>query len=974
MKKLFLTTFSFFTLFIAYSQLSLTRYVNPFIGTGGHGHTYPGASMPFGMVQLSPDTRLDGWDGCSGYHASDTVIYGFSHTHLSGTGCSDYGDILFMPAAREVNTLNYNYASSFDPATEQAQPGFYSVYLKDNKVQVDLTVTPRTGFHSYVFRSDGIQNIVIDLKHRDKVLECGLKVTGPDEVEGYRISQAWAQRQIVYFAAKFSKPFKSWSTESGDELLVNVAETSGDNIRAIFSFDPSTGDHILVKVGISGVSAEGARMNLENELPGWDFDKTRDDAREAWESELSRILVEGGTPDQQTTFYTALYHVMLNPNLYMDVDGSYRGRDLEVHKSDGFRNYTVFSLWDTYRAAHPLFALIDRRRTGDFINTFIHQYEEGGMLPVWELSGNETNCMIGYHAVPVIADAWIKGVRGFDEEKALEAMKHSAEQDQYGLKYYRSMGYIPADKEGESVSKTLEYAYDDWCIAQFAEGTGHPADYDTYIKRAQYYKNLYDPATGFMRAKQNGTWFSPFDPFEVNFNYTEANAWQYSLYVPQDIDGLMALTGGREKLAQRLDDLFAAKTETSGRDQADISGLIGQYAHGNEPSHHMAYLYDYVAQPWKTQNLVHRICREFYGNTRNGLIGNEDCGQMSAWYVFSAMGFYPVTPASDIYAIGTPLFPKATIRLESGRSFTVVANGISDSAYYIQSAALNGIPYDKSFIDYKDILSGGELVLRLGSTPNLKWGSSPSGYPASSIQPPEITPVPAVTTGSATFIDSTLVTLNCPDPKAVIRYTIDGTDPTSRSKPYSKPFLVKETRTLKAVAVKKGFPDSFMVTAVFKKIPKNRKITIANPYAPQYSAGGDLALIDFIRGGENFKTGAWQGYEGVDLDATIDLGSVEKISKVSAGFLQDQNSWIFYPAEIEVFVSADGQNFRSVAVSVPESPINDPEVRVLGYTAEFEPAGVRFVRLVARNVGTCPPWHVGAGGKAWLFADEIVVE
>jgi predicted alpha-1,2-mannosidase len=526
MKKTLFFTFYSFLFSTAFSQSSLTDYVNPFIGTGGHGHTYPGASMPFGMVQLSPDTRLDGWDGCSGYHASDAVIYGFSHTHLSGTGCSDYGDILFMPAARAVTTVNYNYASSFDPATEAAQPGFYSVYLKDNKVQVDLTVTPRTGFHKYVFRSEGIQNIVIDLKHRDKVLVSGLKVTGPDEVEGYRISQAWAQRQIVYFVAKFSKPFKSWSAASGDELLANVADLSGDNIKVIFRFDPSTGDHILVKVGISGVSAEGARMNLENELPGWDFDKTREDAREAWERELGRIVIEGGTPDQRTTFYTALYHVMLNPNLYMDVDGSYRGRDLEVHKSDGFRNYTVFSLWDTYRAAHPLFVLIDRRRTGDFINTFIHQYEEGGMLPVWELSGNETNCMIGYHAVPVIADAWIKGVRGFDEEKALEAMKHSAEQDHFGLKYYRSMGYVPADKEGESVSKTLEYAYDDWCIAQFAKGTGHAADYDTYIKRAQYYKNLFDPATGFMRAKQNGTWFSPFDPFEVNFNYTEANAWQ----------------------------------------------------------------------------------------------------------------------------------------------------------------------------------------------------------------------------------------------------------------------------------------------------------------------------------------------------------------------------------------------------------------------------------------------------------------
>ena len=416
------------------------------------------------------------------------------------------------------------------------------------------------------------------------------------------------------------------------------------------------------------------------------------------------------------------------------------------------------------------------------------------------------------------------------------------------------------------------------------------------------------------------------------------------------------------------------KRRPSGRDQADITGLIGQYAHGNEPSHHMAYLYDYVGQPWKTQALVHRICTEFYRNDRDGLIGNEDCGQMSAWYVFSALGFYPVTPASEIYAIGTPLFPKAVIRLESGKTFTVVANGISDSSYYIQSATLNGTPYNKSYVTYQDILSGGEIIFNMGPKPNKNWGSSSSSYPASSIQHPVITPVPAVSQGSATFMDSTLVALNCPDPKAKIHYTLDGSEPDIDAKVYTKPFLVRNTTTLKAVAMKKDHPNSFTVASVFTKIPKNRKISIRHPYAPQYSAGGDLALIDFKRGGETFKTGAWQGYEGVDLDATIDLGAVQTISKVSAGFLQDQNSWIFYPDGFEVFVSEDGKEFRSVAISVPDGPINDPEVRVLGYNAEFKPLQARYVRLVAKNIGTCPPWHIGAGSKAWLFADEIVVE
>jgi hypothetical protein len=658
----------------------------------------------------------------------------------------------------------------------------------------------------------------------------------------------------------------------------------------------------------------------------------------------------------------------------MDADNRYRGRDLEIHQSDGFRNYTVFSLWDTYRAAHPLFTIIDRRRTADFINTFIHQYEEGGMLPVWELSGNETNCMIGYHAVPVIADAWIKGVGGFDPAKAMEAMKNSAMQDRFGLKYYREMGYIPGDKEGESVSRTLEYAYDDWCIAQMAKGLNLQEDYDTYIRRAQYYKNVYDPSTGFMRAKQNSTWFSPFDPYEVNFNYTEANAWQYSFYVPQDIDGLMKLMGGKDKLAAKLDELFAAKTETSGRDQADITGLIGQYAHGNEPSHHMAYLYDYVAQPWKTQALVHRICNEFYRNERDGLIGNEDCGQMSAWYVFSALGFYPVTPASDIYAIGTPLFPKATIRLESGKTFTVTANGISDSSYYIQSATLNGVPYDKSYLIHMDLMSGGELVFQMGPTPSKSWGSSPSSYPASGIRHQVITPLPAFSRGHATFTDSTVIALNCADPKATIRYTLDGGDPVLKSKAYSKPFTIRKTTTIKAVAISNETGSSSVTEGIFTKIPENRKIAIAHPYAPQYSAGGDLALINFIRGGENFRTGAWQGYEGVDLDATIDLGAVNKVSKVSAGFLQDHNSWIFYPVEIEVLVSTDGKDFRRVGLTVPEGPVNDPEVRVLGYAAEFEPIEARYIRLVAKNPGICPPWHVGAGSKAWIFCDEIIID
>ncbi|MEI7664247.1 MAG: GH92 family glycosyl hydrolase, partial [Bacteroidota bacterium] len=701
----------------------LTGYVNPFIGTGGHGHTYPGASVPFGMVQLSPDTRLDGWDGCSAYHTSDSVVYGFSHTHLSGTGCSDYGDILFMPVAGEVNLKNYGYASPFSKKDESATPGYYRVDHLKGGISAELTATARAGFHRYAFPATDNANIVIDLKHRDKVLESGIKISGPDEVEGFRVSQAWAAKQMIYFAAKFSRPFKTHTVSTGDRMSTEVTEASGDDIKAFFTFSTSPDEKIMVKVGISGVSIEGARKNLEAEIAGWDFDKIASQATSDWNRELGKIKVEDGTHDQQVIFYTALYHTLLQPNIYNDVDGNYRGRDLKVHKTDGFYYSTVFSLWDTYRAANPLYTLVEPKRVNDFINTFLRQYDEGGMLPVWELSGNETGCMIGYHAVPVIADAWLKGIRGFDSIKALQAMKHSAEQDHLGLKYYKTKGYIPADREGESVSKTLEYAYDDWCIAMMAKSLNKPDDYKAYLVRSQNYKNLFDRITGFLRAKSNETWFTPFDPSEVNFNYTEANCWQYTFYAPHDLGGLINLMGGRNNFKWKLDELFSAESKTTGRNQADISGLIGQYAHGNEPSHHMAYLYDYTGTPWETQKLVHRICSEFYRNNPDGLIGNEDCGQMSAWYVLSAMGFYPVTPASGVYEIGTPVFPKAAITLKDGKSFVIRANGVSDQNFYIQSASLNGKPYTKCYISHADIVRGGELVFNMGPEPNKAWGN-----------------------------------------------------------------------------------------------------------------------------------------------------------------------------------------------------------------------------------------------------------
>jgi predicted alpha-1,2-mannosidase len=966
---------------VSQKEKSLTKFVDPFIGTGGHGHTYPGASLPFGMVQLSPDTRLTGWDGCSGYHISDNVIYGFSHTHLSGTGVSDYGDILLMPT---VGSLKLGRGSTKDPEsgycsrflheTEEASPGYYKVYLEDYGISVELTCTERVGFHKYTFPQGDESHIIFDLTHRDKVLESRIRIVGDSQVEGMRRSRQWAQDQHVYFVARFSKPFKSFGISKDEKITRELREVTGEDLKAFVQYSTKNNETIFVKVGISAVSIDGARKNLETEAPGWNFPRVARAADREWNQALSKIQVEGGTEEQSTIFYTALYHSLLNPNVYMDVDGQYRGMDLDVHRAEDFVNYTVFSLWDTYRATHPLFTIIEPERTVDFIKTFLAQYEHGGKLPIWELAANYTGCMIGYHAIPVIADAYMKGIRAYDVKKAFEAMKHSADLDHLGLEYYKSLGYIPAGKESESVSKTLEYAYDDWCIAQMAKDLGQEEDFKRFIQRAQYYKNVFDPDSGFMRAKMNGSWFFPFDPAEVNFNYTEANSWQYSFYVPQDIYGLIGLMGGKEKFVERLDGLFVADSQTPGRRQPDITGLIGQYAHGNEPSHHMAYLYNYTNQPWRTQERVREIMVKLYSAQPDGLCGNEDCGQMSSWYVLSALGFYPVCPGDGQYVIGTPLFPKAMIDLGEGKKFIIKANNDPMRNIYIQSATLNGKPYRKSYMLHRDVLAGGELVLEMGSEPGREWGSQDEDIPHSEIVNHEILPVPFVVSGERTFSKSTEIVLDSLTSDANIHFTLDGGEPTTQSPIYTQPIPLDASATLKAFAAKEGIDPSFMMTALFTKITHKRKITLNTAYSSQYSAGGDIALIDTIRGTEDFRTGTWQGYHSVDIDAVVDLGKRKRIRRIVTGFLQNQNSWIFMPLEVEYAVSDDGKNFRVIGILQNEiSPEKEGAIQK-DFGLLFPPTRARFVRVKARNRGVCPPWHNGAGNKAWIFADEILID
>lgn len=1002
------------------------RWVNPFIGTGGHGHTFPGAVMPFGMVQLSPDTRIDNWDGSSGYHYSDDIIYGFSHTHLSGTGIPDGADILFMPTvgepqffAREGDKLVNGYASKFSHSNEKAEPGYYSVKLDDDGILAEMTATRRVGMHKYTFPASSEAKITLDLTWRDKTLMSQIDVKG-DRIEGWRRSSSWAKDQTIYFVAQFSERFAApyWYHEytyptphiTKDQAWIN--SSLGEHIRVSLPFTKPQNRQILIKVAISYVSIEGARRNLEAELPDWDFDRVRAEAKAAWNRELSKIQVSGGTDDQRTTFYTALYHTMIHPSLFSDVDGQYRGHDGKVHQLEGYsdyrdtekqsianpksksqnsksEHYTVFSLWDTFRATHPLYTIIDQKRTVDFINTFIRQYEQGGRLPVWELWGEETDTMIGYHAVSVIADAMAKGIDGFDYEKAYEAARHSANLDHHGLAAYRRRGYISTEDENESVSKTLEYAYNDWCVASMAEvlirrrqeanwANGSSvedkyikekrADYEKHLIRARNFENLFDPATKFFRPKKNGGFIQPFSPNEVTFHFTEGNSWQYSFFVPQDVSRLMELMGGREKFIEKLDELFATETKLTGRDQPDITGLIGQYAHGNEPSHHIAYLYNYAHAPSKTQKRVRQILDEFYKNQPDGLIGNEDAGQMSAWYVLSAAAIYPVTPGSVRYDLGTPLFPEVRFRLENGKTFIIKAPKVSPRNIYIQSAKWNGKPYGESSISHSMITSGGVLELEMFDKPNDRAFSK-----YSEIGINREVPIVPVIDGERVFRDRTTIRLIASKPDLKIHFTTDGSEPTQSSPEYTAPFEISGTTALKAVTVASDGRLSPAVEAMFFKRRNDWTVKIASPYSRQYTGGGDDALIDGVRGLVNFASGEWQGYHGKTFEAVIDLQRETEVRSIAGSFLQAALSWIWMPSRVQFEVSLDGEHFTQVADIQTDFPLTEMEPAVREFGREITPTKARFVRVRAENIGKIPEWHPGAGGTPWIFVDEIII-
>ncbi|WP_296247838.1 GH92 family glycosyl hydrolase [uncultured Stenotrophomonas sp.] len=741
--------------------------VNPFIGTGGEGHTYPGATVPYGMVQLSPDTRIqsrkNGYGWAAGYRYDDSTIVGFSHTHFSGTGHSDLGDLLLMPTTGELKLERGDpdqplsgYTSRFSHASETAQPGYYAVTLDDYKVRAELTASARVGMHRYSFPAGKPAHVVLDLRtsmydYPGKILWSRLRVRADGTVTGFRETRGWAPGRQLYFAMRFSQPLSGQQLHDTEQDVVykgfpppgekdpaQRAQIEGRQLVAAFDVVPEAGKPLLVKVAISPVSEEGAIANLDAEAPGWDFDGMRTAAKQQWSEALGAVEAQGSA-DERTRFYTALYHTLLGPTLFMDSDGRYRGPDNAVHQAKGWTNYSTFSLWDTYRALHPLATLVQPpQRTNDFVNSLLASRRESpyGVLPVWSFHGLETWCMIGYHAVPVIADAYMKGIRGYDTEEALQAMVASANYGPYdGIAQYRELGYVPIDEEGEAASKTLEYAYDDWTIAQVAKDMGKTEVESEFNKRAANWKHAFDPGTGFMRArKRDGSFREPFDPSASGYgtDFTEGNAWQYSWYVPQDVAGLAAAHGGSDKLLQRLDDVFEAKVDPSiFAHMEDITGLIGWYAHGNEPSHHVAYLYAHAGQPWRTQARLKQIMDTQYAARPDGLAGNDDLGQMSAWYVFTALGFYPVTPGSNQYIIGRPFLPQATLNLPDGKRFSIVATGLDAAHTYVGSVSLNGKPLDRAYVTHQEIVAGGELRFTMQAEPNKSWAADAATLPYS---------------------------------------------------------------------------------------------------------------------------------------------------------------------------------------------------------------------------------------------------
>ena len=949
LKKLVLLAF-IVTSFFVKAQNNYTQFVNPMIGAGGHGHTFPGATLPFSMVQLSPDTRIDGsWDGCSGYHYSDTIIYGFSHTHLSGTGCSDYGDIAFMPTfvnkaiepIDKIDTLFY----TFSHKNETLKAGYYSVKL-NNGIKVELTSTLRVGLQQYTYSQNGYAWITLNLKHRDELLEGKITEINKHSFSGLRRSKAWAENQLVYYYFELSR--------DADQIIISKNEKGETKVN--LGYTVKAGDKILVKTALSSVDESGAKANMDVELNHWNFENVKQDANKAWNKELNKIKAYGGTKDEKLNFYTALYHCMIHPNIMNDADGRYMGRDKQIHKAEGYNYYTVFSLWDTYRALHPLLNIIDKKRSHDFIKTFQAQYEQSGRLPMWELWGNETNCMIGFHSVSVILDAYNKGVITQDELKAIyPAVKAEAMSNRFGLDKFREKGYLSIEDESESVSKTLEYSYDMSCASSIAFLTSNKEDGEYFKKLSGSWRNVYNVETGFMQARKNGDWLEPFDPKQVNNHYTEANAWQYSFAVPQEYWRIHDMA--------KVSKIFNSDSKTTGRDQSDITGMIGQYAQGNEPSHHIPYLFDNIDSSHK---YVKKICKTYYKPTPEGLCGNEDCGQMSAWYVFSTMGFYPVNPTSNKFVFGNMLFD--SVRFANGNISSIIYKNKDPKMHWFGE-----YQHSNEFIFWKE-------------TEKLYYGYEHEYLSNESEEKIQLSS-PIIESGSEVFKEKATISLKsnnlknlysyspAKQPNGAIYYTLNSETPTLQSNKYndSSKIVIDKNTTLKAVYITDSGIVSPISIAHFYKKPNNYTIKINSTYNKQYTADGDEGLIDGLLGETDWRKGRWQGYQSQDFEAIVDLQKVKNVDCITASFLQDTRSWILMPTQVIFYGSIDGINYKEIqAVKNKIADSNYTVQKEVFRYNEIEDS-FRYIKVKAINYGKLPEWHQGAGGDAFIFIDEITI-
>ena len=1005
---LLLFTFVLFVLSLTScaEKQKLIQYVDPMIGTDAHTHTFPGATTPFGMVQVSPSNDFKSWDWCSGYHYSDSILKGFAHTHISGAGLAGLGDILLMPTSGATKLKDgtekdpdSGFRSRFSHDREVASAGYYSVVLDDYDIKAELTCTPRVGFHKYTYKRAGKGNIIIDPTHHiaENLYASGLEFLSDTEMRGYKHSNGEFGNRKVYFYAKCSKKFKKKGVAINDLIIPDQNSASDRKVKGFVSFDVKAGEQVEVKVAISHVSYEGAKANFNAEAEKLSFDEALVAAQEVWEEKLNKFEIQTKSLSEKRTFYTAVYRTMISPNRISDVTGEYRVEGKKYHSD--YEQYSNFSTWDTYRATHPLMAIVEQDKTVDFVNSLVSRHTVSKVgLPFWEGLGHDNFCMIGYNTVPVITDAIMKEIPGIDVESAYDAMrsasfsleKNSNAYGANGMKYYIDMNFIPS-KVGCSVSKTTEYNYFDWCISEVAGKLAKLDDVSLFRERATGYRNLFDEKSGYLLPlAQNGKLLdldrTKWDGLITN--YVSGNIWGYSTYVPHDMGYLMNLHGGKKNFSEWLDTIFADDSEMGGSQHVDISGFIGKYGHGDEPSHQMTYLYDFAGQPWKTQKLVREILPKFYQDHPAGLNNNDDLGQMAAWYIFSSMGFYPVCPGSNQYQIGSPAYTKATINLENGSAFTVIANNNSKDNVYIQSAKLNGKTFSKPFLSYNQIKNGGELVFEMGNKPNKEWGSKENDIADMvGVKPTNTYPlhkekqVLMPFNGDETFIfeNQKTIAVKCNTIDAEIRYTTDGSEPTLKSKLYTNAFTIRKNTTLNAKAFKSGLKESnTFEVSYFKGIQYNSKagypkVSLAKETSGYGEASGKQ-LFDGQFGTLIFNDGSWTGIDSHDLEATIDLGRQRTIREVTTGFLVNTGNWIFNPESIEVLVSSDNKSFKSVRKVKTNTP--GETARYIERTPlSFNPTLSRYVKVKFKNK-LVPSWHVGGGNNRnhWIFVDEIVID